>query len=354
MKAVRITTFGGPDVLTFDDQPMPEVGANDVLVKVMATAVSGWDIKYRKGYLHRNHGDGLTGRPRFPMPMQLGREAAGIVEAVGAGVTGFAPGDRVVGLVHPENPRSPEAIRGLGNLSSGISYPGHTMFGGYAQFVARPVDYWLPLPSAVSFDQAASAMWAAATAHRIVIARLEVSVGDTILVTGAAGGMGVATMQIARLAGARVIATTRDMKRSEFLTRWGAANVLDSGGSSARADIRALTKGQGVDGAVEFTGAASVMELCRDSMRLGGTLCPVGGEREPLPLSVWDLVNLELNVKGVRGSTLRDQHMVLQLLESGQLDMPIACRLPLSSIAEAHALQESGTADGRIIIHPWA
>ena len=110
MKAVRLFEFGGPEKLVYGDYPDPDVGPGDVLVKVIATSVSRWDIKYRTGEVHHfygkatGHHGGIHGRPAFPMPMQLGRDVAGDVVAVGAAVDGFKPGDRVVGIVHPENP----------------------------------------------------------------------------------------------------------------------------------------------------------------------------------------------------------------------------------------------------------
>jgi NADPH:quinone reductase-like Zn-dependent oxidoreductase len=120
MKAARIAETGSPEVIEYGDYPMPECEAGDVLVKVMATSVSGWDLKYRSGKLAKSAvGKGLPGRSLFPMPQQLGREASGVVVAVGDNTTRFKEGDRVLGLVHPENPDCDIAIRGRGNLSSG-------------------------------------------------------------------------------------------------------------------------------------------------------------------------------------------------------------------------------------------
>jgi NADPH:quinone reductase-like Zn-dependent oxidoreductase len=212
MKAVRLFEFGGPEKLVYGDYPMPQPGPGDVLVKVLATSVSRWDLKYRSGEVHAfygkatGHHGGIHGRRAFPMPMQLGRDTAGEVAAVGEGVTTVKPGDRVLGLTNPENTASLASIRGLGNLSGGIDLPGHTMFGGYAQFVARPESYWIKVRSDLDLDQGAAAMWLCATAHRIVADRLDVRMNDRVLITGAASGMGTATIKLAKLAGASVIA----------------------------------------------------------------------------------------------------------------------------------------------------
>jgi D-arabinose 1-dehydrogenase-like Zn-dependent alcohol dehydrogenase len=234
MKAVRLFEFGGPEKLVYGDHPLPDVGPGDVLVKVIATSVSRWDIKYRTGEVHEfygkstGHHGGIHGRKPFPMPMQLGRDAAGEVAAVGDNVTTLKPGDRVLGMTNPENTRSLASIRGLGNLSGGVDLPGHTMFGGYAQFVSRPESYWIKISSALDLDQGAAAMWPCATAHRIVADRLNLRVNDNVLITGASGGMGTATMRLAKLAGATVIATSRHAGKAQKLKRWSTWSARSS------------------------------------------------------------------------------------------------------------------------------
>jgi NADPH:quinone reductase-like Zn-dependent oxidoreductase len=360
MKAVRLFEFGGPDKLVYDDYPLPELGPGDVLVKVLATSVSRWDVKYRTGEVHEfygkttGHHGGIHGRRAFPMPMQLGRDTAGEVAAVGPKVTTLEPGDRVLGMTNPENTLSLASIRGLGNLSGGVDLPGHTMFGGYAQFVARPESYWIKTRGDLDPDLGAAAMWPCATAHRIIANRLEAKLNDVVLVTGAAGGMGTATLQLAKLAGATVIATTRHASKAEKLKREGADHVVDSSRDDAVKRIRDLTHGEGVDAAVEYTGAPALMRLCIDSLRLGGTFCPVGGELTEIPLRVVDMVSKELNVRGIRGATRNDQRVIASLLENGRITMPIHAVLPLARVAQAHAmLEHSDDLVGRIVLHPW-
>jgi len=360
MKAVRLFKFGGPEKLVYGEHPMPEVGPGDVLVKVLATSVSRWDIKYRTGEVHEfygkatGHQGGIVGRKPFPMPMQLGRDVAGEVTAVGSDVTTFRPGDRVLGVTNPENTQSLVSIRGLGNLSGGVDLPGHTMFGGYAQYVSRPESYWIKVAPSLDLDHGAAAMWPGATAHRIVVTRLNLRPNDTLLVTGASGGMGTATMQLARLAGATVIATTRHPGKADTLKREGADIIIDSTRDDALQAIRAVTHGEGVDAAVEYTGATELMRLCIDALRLGGTLCPVGGEIKPIPLRVVDMVGKELNVHGIRGATRNDQRVVAELLAKSRFIMPVHAVLPLAQAGKAHAMLEDGKdLVGRIVLHPW-
>lgn len=361
MKAVRLYEFGGPEKLIYEDQPVPETGANDVLVKVLATSVSRWDIKYRSGEVHEfygkitGHQGAIPGRKPFPMPMQLGRDVAGEVAAVGKDVTTLKPGDRVLGMTNPENMLSLASIRGLGNLSGGVDLPGHTMFGGYAQFVARPEHYWIKISPTLDLDQGAAAMWPCATAHRIIVNRLNVRPNDNVLITGASGGMGTATLRLAKLAGATVIATTRHPGKAEKLRREGADIVVDTSRGDTLRLIREATGGEGVDAAVEYTGSSDLIRLCIDALRLGGTLCPVGGELTQLPLRVVDMVSKELNVHGIRGASRNDQRIVAELLEKGRLVMPVHAVLPLARAAEAHAmLEHSKDVVGRIVLHPWA
>ncbi len=355
MKAVRIFECGEVGVLTYGDYPMPDVGPGDVLVRVLATSVSRWDVLYRAGTWRRTHRE-YPGRRMFALPMQLGRDAVGVVEAVGADVRRFDVGDRVVGLPHPENPACPLAVRGLGNLSTGISYPGHSMFGGNAQYVARPEHYFMPLPDEVAPEAAAAAMWSYATAHRILADRLAARLGDTILVTGASGGMGSATLDLARLMGVATIALTRSADKAAYLREIGATHVLVGPDAEAVAAIKEITGGLGADGAVEYTGNPQLARLAIDALRPGGTLVPVGADwsGERFPVIDQDFARLELNIRGIRGSTLDDQRIVLDLLGRGRIRPAVFAKLPLCEVARAHALLERSEIKGRIVLDPWA
>ena len=314
----------------------PIVGLDDVLVKVIATSVSRWDIKYRTGEVHQfygkatGHHGGIHGRRAFPMPMQLGRDVAGEVVATGANVDGIKPGDRVVGLVHPENPASVNTMRGLGNLSTGVDLPGHTMFGGYAQYVARPQSYWIKISPALSFDQAAAAMWACSTAHHIVACRLQCAherqCSDHRRLRRH-GHRHASTGEARRRHADRHNAQRRQSRTP--CNAWAQNLWLDTSAPDVLQKIREFTRGEGVDGAVEYTGATALMRLCIDAMRFGGTFCPVAGEMNEVPLRVVDLISRELNVHGVRASTRNDQRIVVELLEKGRITMPIHAVLPL-------------------------
>jgi NADPH:quinone reductase-like Zn-dependent oxidoreductase len=352
--AVRLFEYGGPDKLIYGEYDLPPLGERDVLVKNFAGSVSRWDVKYRAGDLARYQ---IPGRAAFALPQQLGREAVGEVIAVGAAVTRFKPGDRVIGVTHPEDPDSVETARGLGNLSRNLAIPGHQAFGSYAQYLVRDERMWLPLPDGVDDEQAGVALWPFSSSHRVMHDRLKVRLGDTVLVAGASGGMGQATMQLAKLAGARVIATTRHNGKAAELRQLGAdAAVVTADAERARAEVLALTGGEGVDHAVDYTGSPEVLRFLGSAMRLGGSIIISSEQgREPMPFLASDLIRLELNLLGIRGARMNDMLSVLKLLGSGRISTRIAARFPLAQVGEAHTLLEtSPDLVGRIVVLPWA
>ena len=352
--AVRLFEYGGPDKLIVGEYDLPPLGARDVLVKNFSGSVSRWDVKYRAGDLARYQ---LPGRAAFPLPQQLGREAAGEVVAVGEAVTRCKAGDRVIGVTHPEDPDAAETARGLGNLSRNLAIPGHQAFGSYAQYLVRDERMWLPLPDGVDYEQAGVALWPFSSSHRVVHDRLDVRFGDTVLITGASGGMGQATMQLCKLAGARVIATTRHAGKAATLRERGAdAVAVTAEEECARADVLALTGGEGVDHAVDYTGSPELLRFVGSVMRLGGRLVVSSEQgREPMPFRAADMIRLELNLLGIRGARMNDMLSVLKLLGDGRIGTRIAARFPLARVGEAHTLLEtSPDLVGRIVVLPWA
>ena len=352
--AVRLFEYGGPDKLVYGEYDLPPLGERDVLVKNMAGSVSRWDVKYRAGDLARYQ---IPGRAAFPLPQQLGREAAGEVVAVGRAAARFKPGDRVIGVTHPEDPDSIETARGLGNLSRNLAIPGHQAFGSYAQYLVRDERMWLPLPDGVDYEQAGVALWPFSSSHRVVHDRLKVRLGDTVLIAGASGGMGQATMQLCKLAGARVLATTRHAAKAATLHELGAdAAVVTADAERARAEVMALTGGEGVDHAVDYTGSPELLRFIGGVMRLGGSLVISSEQgREPMPFIASDMIRLELNLLGIRGARMNDMLTVLKLLGERRIKTRIAARFPLAKVGEAHELLvNSPDLVGRIVVLPWA
>lgn len=352
--AVRLFEFGGPERLVVGEYDLPPLGEHDVLVKNFAGSVSRWDVKYRAGDLARYR---IPGRAALPLPQQLGREAAGEVVAAGSAVKRFRPGDRVIGVTHPEDPDGIETARGLGNLSRDLAIPGHQSFGSYAQYLVRDERLWLPLPDGVDYEQAGIALWPFSSSHRVVRDRLGVRLGDTVLITGASGGMGQATMQLCKLAGARVMATTRHAGKAAALRELGAdAAMVTADAERAGAEVLALTGGQGVDHAVDYTGSPELLRFLGSVMRLGGRLVVSSEQgREPMPFTAGDMIRLELNLLGIRGARMNDMLAVLKLLGDHRIHTRIAGRFPLARVGKAHELLEtSPDLVGRIVVLPWA
>lgn len=352
--AVRLFEYGGPAKLVYGEYDLPPLGEHDVLVKNLAGSVSRWDVKYRAGDLARYQ---IPGRAAFPLPQQLGREAAGEVVAAGRTVTRFRPGDRVIGVTHPEDPDAVEAARGLGNLSRNLAIPGHQSFGSYAQYLLRDERMWLPLPDGVDWEQAGVALWPFSSSHRVLTERLKVRLGDTVLITGASGGMGQATMQLCKLAGARVIATTRHAGKAATLRQLGAdAVVITADTERSRAEVLALTGGEGVAHAVDYTGSPELLRFLASAIRLGGNVVISSEQgREAMPFTAADMIRLELNLLGIRGARMNDMLTVLKLLGDGRIKTRIAARFPLARVGEAHELlANSPDLIGRIVVLPWA
>jgi putative oxidoreductase len=351
--AVRLFEYGGPEKLICGEYDLPPLGERDVLIKNFAGSVSRWDVKYRAGDLARYQ---LPGRAPFPLPQQLGREAAGEVVAVGAAVAKFAPGDRVIGVTHPEDPDGVETARGLGNLSRNLAIPGHQAFGSYAQYLVRDERMWLPLPDGIDYEQAGVALWPFSSSHRVVHDRLRVRLGDTVLIAGASGGMGQATLQLCKLAGARVIAATRYAGKAAVLRELGAdAAVVTADAERARGEVLALSGGEGVDHAVDYTGSPDMLRLLGSVMRLGGSLVVTSEQgREPMPFTASDMIRLELNLLGIRGARMNDMLAVLKLLGERRISTRIAARFALARVREAHdLLARSSDLVGRIVVLPW-
>ena len=354
MKAVRFIEYGGPEVLEYGDYPQPGVGPQDVKVRVLATTISGYDIAFRAG---RMAGARLPGRNALSLPMQLGRDTAGVVEEIGSEVRTFHVGDRVVGLTSPANPMSPMTMMGQGNLSTNIDIPGHTMFGSNAQFVSRPESYFLSLPENVSMVDAAAAMWAYGTSHRALVDRLQARLGETILIVGASGGMGSATLDLALGMGLRTIVTTRVAAKAEFLRERGAAEVviLNETDNAAESIRRVGGGGMGLDIAIDFSGDPTMHRLCVDVLRPGGRMVIGAGEqpKEMVPIRVSDIIKLEVSVHGVRGSNISDQLAVVKLLAQGKIKPAVGKIMNLSEIGRAHEMLASKTINGRIVLEPW-
>ena len=299
MKAVRFSQFGGPEVLQIVDLPDPHPGPGQIRVAVRAAGVNPTDWKVRRGEL----GGGL--------PQTTGRDVAGIVDEIGAGVTDVAAGDRVFG------------------------FSGGSVGAGAAELAVLS-DY-APIPPSLDFAAAAALPVALETATRALDA-LGAGAGKTLLINGASGGIGSVAVQLAVARGARVIGTASPANH-EYLRSLGAEPVAYGAGLAGR--VRALAP-DGADLALDVAGSGVLPEL----------IALAGGPEHVV--TVADFAGAQqYGVRFSRGEDGRAVHALAgigELIESGRFSLPVAQTFPLDEIAAAHRAGEAGQLRGKLVL----
>jgi len=287
------------------------------------------------------------------VPFQLGRDAAGEIVATGENVTRWSLGDRAVQLPHPPCRNCALCVRGLGNLCIDTAYPGHQVFGGYAQYVVRRQDAILPIPDGVDFETAAATMWTYTTPLNCA-RQAPVGPGDTMVITGTSGGMAIACAQLAKLSGATVIGTTTKPHRDEALRKLGYDHIVHSTDPRLPAQVRELTRGL-ADAVWDCVGGNDFFQLSLSCIRLGGTVIVLGTPTDQgsrLELDALALIGGQVRIASVRGATLRDQQLCLELLADGKINPIIDRAFPLAEAAQAHAYLESQRQTGKVLLLP--
>ncbi|MFE6746059.1 NADP-dependent oxidoreductase [Kitasatospora purpeofusca] len=304
MKAIAIHRYGGPEVVEYTDLPDPKVGPDSVLVQVRAAGVNPVDWKVRDGLL-----DGLLDA-HFPLVM--GWDAAGVVRAVGGGVTEFAPGDEVYGYVRKDT----------------------VEHGTYAELVAAPVRTLARKPAALDWAQAGGLPLAGLTALQSLRA-VGTGPGDTVLVHAAAGGVGHLAVQIARALGARVIGTAGE-RNHDYLRELGAEPVRYGEGLAER--VRALAP-DGVDAALDL---------------VGGDAVEVSAGLVADPARIASVADFRVKALGGRYVWVRPDAAGLAelaaLADEGRLTVTVASIFPLAQAASAQALSAEGRTRGKIVL----
>jgi len=245
MKAVLLEARGGPEVLRWGEIEAPQPGALEVRVQVKAVALNHLDVWVRKG----------TASPKLPLPHILGCDVAGIVESVGPGVEGFQPGDAVVLNPGVSCGRCERCLSGADNLCPNYQIIGEHRWGGYAEYIVVPEVNLAPKPAHLSWEEAASIPLTFLTAWQMVVDRLRVQPGEDVLVMAAGSGVSVAAIQIAKLYGARVIATSSSPEKLSAARQLGADEVVNYNEPGWSQRVKELTQGKGADAVVDHTGA---------------------------------------------------------------------------------------------------
>ncbi len=323
MKAIRVHACGGPEVLRYDEMATPEPQAGEALVEIAAAGVNFIDVQHR------------TGRYKPPaLPFTLGSEAAGIVTAVGAGVSEVAVGDRVAYAM---------------------------VLGAYAEHAVLLAKRLVKVPAAIDLKTAAAVMLQGLTAHYLTHSTYAIKSGDTALVHAAAGGAGQLITQVARLRGATVYGTVGGEAKAAVARAAGAAAAIDYRTQDFEAEIKKLTNGRGVDVVYDSVGK-DTFEKSLNSLRPRGMLALFGFSSGPVP-------PFDPAVLGAKGSLFltrpglnqyiatRDELVqraadLFKWLASGELTLHIDKVLPLADAATAHRELEARRTAGKLLLEP--
>ncbi|HXG91112.1 MAG TPA: NADPH:quinone reductase [Blastocatellia bacterium] len=320
MKAIRVYEPGGPEVMRLEDVPDLKPGPGQVVVRVKAIGVNPVDTYIRSG--------AHAYKPTFPYTP--GMDAAGIIESVGEGVTQFKPGDRV--------------------------YTHGTLTGAYAEQTLCAESQVSPLPERVSFAQGAAVGVPYATAYRALFQRAQAVAGETVLVHGATGGVGIAAVQMARAAGMKVIGTGGTDKGRELVIKEGAHHALDHRAPNYLEELMALTVGQGFNVILEMLANVNLANDLKLLARYGRVV--VIGNRGSIEINPRDAMGHDSSILGMSllNAPARDVAIIhaglVAGLENGTLRPIIGQELPLSEAVRAHrAVLEPG-AYGKIVLIP--
>jgi NADPH:quinone reductase-like Zn-dependent oxidoreductase len=342
LKAVRFHTFGGPDVLVYEEVKEPKVGRDDVLVSVKAASLNHLDIDVRSG----------VSRLPIQLPHTLGMELAGDLVDVGSATEGVAVGDRVAPL-YASTCHACEACR-AGNESL-CSFPrllGIHVNGGYADLVVVPARDVIPLPRELSYVDAAAIQTSFGTALHALRTRVNLQPGETVLISAAGSGVGSAAIQVALMLGARVIVSAGDDSKLDRATSLGAMAGVNYRAEDIATAVLAWTDGRGVDVVLEHVGGAVFGDSLR-ALAPGGRIAVVGGHAgEIVPLDLIALFRAEWSVVGARRASNAELREAVALVGQGTLRSVIAETVALEDAADAHRLAETHSVFGKIVLEP--
>jgi NADPH:quinone reductase-like Zn-dependent oxidoreductase len=329
-------------VLRLQDLPVPEAGPGQVLVRVRACGVNHIDLWAREGKLPI----------RIPLPHVSGSEVTGEVAQVGPGVEGVAIGQRVA--VHPylHDGTCEYCLAGEESTCLRGDILGMVSQGGYAEYVRVPANSVVPLPEGLGFVEAAAVTLATLTAWHMLVAKARVRPGETVLVLAAGSGIGVAAVQIARLAGARVIAAASSEEKLAVARGLGAEETVNYTTEDLREAVRRITGKRGVDVVVEHVGAAT-WEQSLACLTRNGRLVTCGATTgSEVRMDLWPFFVRQITAYGAYGGTRAELQRVLQLTARGLLKPVVARVLPLAALPEAQEALQRRQVVGKLVVEP--
>lgn len=322
MKAIRVHQCGGPEVLSYEDIPLPEPGPGEARVKIEAIGVNYIDIYHR------------TGLYKSPLPFTPGMEGAGVVDAVGPDVSELRLGDRVAYAMSQ---------------------------GSYAECAIVPAWKLVPLPAEVDLRTAAAAMLQGMTAHYLTHSTYPLKPGDTALVHAAAGGTGLLIIQMAKLRGARVVGTVSTEEKAALARGAGADEIILYTQADFEAEVKRLTDGQGVNVVYDSVGQVT-FEKSLNCLKPRGCLALFGQSSGPVPPFDPGLLAAKGSLFLTRPSlahyaTTREELLersgqIFAWIASGRLRLRIEKTFPLTEAAEAHRQLSGRQTTGKLLLIP--
>ena len=324
MKAIRVDRLGGPEALELADVPAPAPGPGEVLVRQRAAGVNYIDVYFRTGLYKR------------PLPFIDGQEGAGVVEAVGAGVTEFRSGERV-------------------------AYPQTPNLGGYAELNAVPAHRLVPIPDGVDERAACATMLQGMTAHYLVNDTFPLRAGQIALIHAAAGGVGSILVQLAKAKGATVIATVGTEEKAQLVRGFGADHVIVYAKQDFAEATNALVGEHQVDVAYDSVGKET-WERSLSVLRPRGMLVAYGNSSGPVPPvepqklsaagSVFFTRPTLADYIRAREELVQRAHELFDAIANGALQVRIGATYPLADAAQAHRDLESRKTTGKLLLLP--
>ena len=342
MKAVIFNQHGGPEVLEYAEAPDPTIKANEVLVEVKACALNHLDIWARGG---------LPG-VKIPLPHILGNDIAGVVRKVGELVSWVKTGDEV--MLHPgvSCGHCAECLAGRDNLCPEYDMLGYRRQGGYAQLVAAPAVNVIPKPGNLRWEEAAALPLVTVTAWHMLVTRAQVRPGEDVLIHAAGSGVGSIGIQVAKLLGARVIATASSDEKLAKAKELGADEVVNYSAEDWPREVKRLTNKNGVDVVFEHTGAATWPGSIA-SLKSNGRLVTCGATsgyeaQTDLRLVFFRHLTILGSFMGSKAELLE----AMKFIRSGKIHAVVDETLPLAEARRAHELMQNRAQFGKLVLVP--
>ena len=342
MKVSWFYQFGGPEVLVCEETREPTPGVGEAVVRVRAVGINHVDLDVRAG----------TSRIPLTFPHILGREFAGEIAAIGDPASPLKEGDRVWVSCRVPCAACEFCVSGRDNLCEQGGYFGMDLPGGYAEFVKVPLSSLQPLPSHVSFQDAAASQIAFGTAWHVLINRGGLRAGNTVLIQAAGSGIGSAAIQVAGLAGATIFATASSEQKLQRAKALGAHHLINYTEGNFAQRVLELTGGNGVDVIMEHIGG-NVFTRSLECLKTDGVIVTVGAHAgEVVPLDIIPFFRRQLRLVGSKNATMTELRTVMGFVAEGRLKPVVHATFPLDDAAQAHRVVASREIFGKVLLLP--